>query len=85
MWLIFLVVSVLLIAPTSAFAYIDPGTGSMLLQVILGGLAAVGVVLKLYWHKILRALGIGAKPAADAENPDQATAQANIEAEDKAP
>ena len=45
----------------SAFAYLDPGTGSMLLQVILGGVAAATVALKLYWHRIKQALGL-AKP-----------------------
>jgi len=39
----------MLVSVDSAFAYLDPGTGSMLLQVILGGVAAVGVALKLYW------------------------------------
>lgn len=51
----------------SAFAYLDPGTGSMLLQVILGGIAAVGVALKLFWHKIRIALGMSKKPAAEDE------------------
>lgn len=44
---------------THAQAYLDPGSGSMLLQVILGGIAAVGVALKLYWHRIKAALGFG--------------------------
>lgn len=35
-----------------AYAYLDPGTGSMLIQGIIGAIAAVGVTLKLYWHKI---------------------------------
>ena len=33
-------------------AYLDPGTGSMLLQILLGGFAAVGVIGKLYWHRL---------------------------------
>ena len=33
-------------------AYLDPGSGSMLLQVLLGGFAAVGVVARLYWHQL---------------------------------
>jgi hypothetical protein len=37
-------------APTQA--YLDPGAGSMLLQVLLGGAAAAGVVLKLFWRNI---------------------------------
>ncbi len=39
-------------------AYMDPGTGSMLLQLILGGAAGLFVVIKLFWHRILAALGI---------------------------
>lgn len=35
-----------------AYAYLDPGTGSMLIQGIIGAIAAVGVALKLYYHKI---------------------------------
>ncbi len=33
--------------------YIDPGTGSMLISTILGGVAAVGVFLKMYWNRLL--------------------------------
>jgi hypothetical protein len=46
-------------------AYLDPGTGSMLLQVILGGVAAIGVALKLFWHRIRIALGFSKKRAAE--------------------
>lgn len=35
-----------------AFAYLDPGTGSILLQGIIAGVAGVLVVLKLYWYRI---------------------------------
>jgi hypothetical protein len=34
-------------------AYIDPGSGSMILQMILGGLAAAAVFLKMFWHRVL--------------------------------
>jgi hypothetical protein len=62
--------AILLLTTTpSAYAYLDPGTGSMLLQVILGGIAAVGVALKLFWHKIRVALGMSKKPAAEDETP----------------
>ncbi len=33
-------------------AYLDPGTGSMLLQALLGGVAAIGVVGRLYWRRV---------------------------------
>ncbi len=35
----------------TAYAYLDPGTGSMMLQLLLGGIAGSAVVLKLYWYK----------------------------------
>jgi len=33
-------------------AYLDPGSGSLLLQMLLGGVAAGGVALKLYFKRI---------------------------------
>ena len=47
--------------PMPALAYLDPGTGSMLLQVILGGIAAVAVAIKLFWYRILAVFGIRKK------------------------
>ncbi len=41
-----------LVLETPVQAYLDPGSGSMLLQVLLGGVAAIGVVAKLYWHRV---------------------------------
>jgi hypothetical protein len=43
---------------TTVLAYLDPGSGSMILQVIAGGMAAVAVTAKLYWRKLLRFLRI---------------------------
>ena len=43
---------------SSAWAYLDPGTGSMILQVLLGGVAGLLLAGKLYWHKVLSVLGI---------------------------
>lgn len=36
--------------------YIDPASGSMLLQIILGGAAAVAVAFKMQWRRLLRFL-----------------------------
>jgi len=41
-----------LAVPASAFAYLDPGTGSMILQGIIAALAGAAVTLKLYWYRI---------------------------------
>lgn len=62
-----LLIIMLLLASQPAWAYLDPGTGSMLLQVILGGIAAVGVALKLFWHKIRVALGFRKSPGGEQE------------------
>ena len=44
------------LAAPEAHAYLDPGTGSMLLQALLGGVAAVGVIAKLYWRRVTAAI-----------------------------
>ena len=38
----------------SAHAYLDPGLGSMLLQGLVAGVAAVSVVWSGYWSKVKR-------------------------------
>lgn len=61
------IVLVLLLAvcvPGQAHAYLDPTSGSILLQVLLGGLAGAALALKLFWHKILGFFGV-AKPDDD--------------------
>lgn len=35
-----------------AHAYLDPGTGSMLIQLVLGGVAGAMVVVRLYWQRV---------------------------------
>ena len=45
-----------------ALAYIDPGSGSMIIQLILGGAAAVAVGAKFYWKRLLSFLRIS-KPS----------------------
>ena len=44
---------------TSPLSYIDPGSGSLFLQALAGGVAAVGVVAKVYWRRVKRLLHIG--------------------------
>lgn len=34
------------------FAYLDPGTGSMLLQAIVGGSAGVMVLVRHFWRTV---------------------------------
>jgi len=64
----------LLLVITDAFAYLDPGTGSMLLQVILGGVAAIAVAIKLYWHKFRIALGMAKKKNSEEDQAEDESA-----------
>jgi hypothetical protein len=38
--------------PMNAHAYIDPGTGSFIIQVVIGVLAGALVTLKIFWGKV---------------------------------
>jgi hypothetical protein len=42
----------LLLYVMPAHAYIDPGTGSALIQGVIAAVAAVGITARLYWHRI---------------------------------
>ena len=44
-----------------AHAYLDPGTGSMVIQLILGGVAGAMVILKLYWTRFKSVLGFSSR------------------------
>ena len=37
-----------------AHAYIDPGSGSALISMVIGFFVACGLVLKTYWYKVKR-------------------------------
>jgi O-antigen/teichoic acid export membrane protein len=41
-----------LLAPTAAFAYLDPSTGSMVVSAIVGILASIALAVKTYWYRI---------------------------------
>ncbi len=43
-------------------AYLDAGSGSIILQAILGGTAAIAVAVKLWWRRALHVLHIRRDP-----------------------
>ena len=51
------------ISTSTAHAYLDPGTGSMILQLVLGGVAGLLLAGKLYWRKLVSMLGFKREPA----------------------
>lgn len=48
---------VALMTPQHAHAYIDAGTGSLILQALLGGLVGFSAFLKLYWYQVKEFFG----------------------------
>ena len=48
--------TMLLLTSLPAYAYLDPGTGSVFFQGIIGSIAATSVILRVYGHRFLRFL-----------------------------
>ncbi len=46
-----------LVFPQSAYAYLDPGTGSYILQLIIAGLLGGLFALKMFWGKVVNIFG----------------------------
>ena len=44
--------ALLLFLNNKAYAYLDPGTGSIILQALLGAIAAGATWCSMYWQKI---------------------------------
>lgn len=59
-----------------AYAYLDPGTGSILIQGVIASIAAAGMVLKLYWHRLIDFLGLG-------KNKDQAPVSSDTDSDEQ--
>ncbi len=48
-----LIIAALLVSERSAYAYLDAGTGSMILQAILAGVAGAVVLVKVFWQRFV--------------------------------
>jgi hypothetical protein len=49
--LLVLVASIIAL-PKPVYAYIDPGTGSLVIQAVLAAVLTVGATVKVFWHQI---------------------------------
>lgn len=58
---------VALIVPQAAHAYLDPASGSMILQAVIGGVAAAALAFKYYWHRIQAFFGFGSTDEPESE------------------
>ena len=68
---ILVIAGLLLTYSQQAAAYLDPGTGSMVLQGIIAGIAVVGFTIKNYWYRI-RAFFGKAAPTSLLDEEDEA-------------
>jgi hypothetical protein len=61
----------LFVCATPAFAYIDPGSGGMMMQLLLGGAAGVAVLVRLYWQRFTTFIGVRKAGAESREHTDR--------------
>jgi hypothetical protein len=47
-----LVLTACLLMASPAYAYLDPGTGSMLVSAVLGVAAALALAVKMFWYRL---------------------------------
>jgi hypothetical protein len=47
-----------IVSASPAMAYLDPVSGSMISQLVLGGVTGLVVVAKLYWRRFLRKVAL---------------------------
>ena len=51
--LLILVLLAMSLFPAAAHAYIDPGTGSFVIQGIIAAVVGAGFAIKVFWHRIV--------------------------------
>jgi hypothetical protein len=61
------VLAVGLSIPREADAYLDPGTGSFILQALVGSAMAAAFTIKIYWRR-LKSLFLGRSDDAESES-----------------
>jgi hypothetical protein len=77
----FLAASLFLASSSSALAYLDPGTGAIILQVLVGGVAGAAMIAKLYWSRLMDMVGrvTGKPPRHDVPSSHRETPEATKE------
>jgi hypothetical protein len=64
-----ILVVLVLLPSLPAMAYLDPGTGSFVIQGIIAAVVGAGFAIKMYWHRI-KAMFTG-KPLDEDEDSDE--------------
>jgi len=67
MKLLLQIVILLIFTPMTAWAYIDPGSGSAIMSAVIGFFVAIGLVIKTFWYKI-KSFFTGKSPEEDKDS-----------------
>ena len=68
-WALLLVILLTIMPTAAAYAYLDPGSGSLIVQIIIAGILGLLIAIKLQWTRITGFI-TRRKPETDADEPD---------------
>ena len=57
MWSFYCLAAYSLIAARDAHAYLDPGTGSLLIQILVGAVLGASLTVKMWWFRVKEMIG----------------------------
>ncbi len=73
--LFFKLLFVYLLYLPASYAYIDPGSGSIIVQMMIAGVLSVVFAIKMYWYKLkaafFRLIGRSKEPATTSEETNE--------------
>lgn len=52
-------------------AYLDPGTGSLLIQLLIGGALGIGLAIRIFWKNITGFFNKNKQAEGDLEDPTE--------------
>ena len=65
---------IIIMSAGPVYAYIDPGTGSMVLQIVIGGMLACMFGIKMFWRRIKTMISSRTKMPVDEDVPSDSGA-----------
>ena len=63
--------AIFIMATDNAYAYLDPGTGSIILQALVAGVASTIFAVRIYWSRIKEKLGWSQASDEDDQGPSE--------------
>lgn len=68
---LFILTTVITLYASEAHAYIDPGTGALIIQALIGLIATGLVTIRLWWRKFTAFIGLGKKENTEKTETDE--------------